>query len=121
MDLRENTPGFITRTSLGNEPVNNTLWGIDVNLKRDLYGLTKVLDKLPGIQTKEISSIILNAEFAQLRPGVNDKRVKGNSMIDDFEFARNINDLSRQPNKWRLGSKTPPPASWASRPPRSMA
>lgn len=104
MDLRENTPGFITRTSLGNEPVNNTLWGIDVNLKRDMYGLTKILDKLPGIQTKEMSSIIFNAEFAQLRPGVNDRRVKGNSMIDDFEFARNINDLSRQPNKWRLGS-----------------
>jgi cell surface protein SprA len=104
MDLRENTPGFITRTSLGNEPVNNTLWGLDLNLKKDFAGLTRALDALPGIQTKEISSILLTAEFAQLRPGVNDKRVKGNSMIDDFEFARNINDLSRQPNKWRLGS-----------------
>jgi cell surface protein SprA len=104
MSLRENTPGFITRTSIGNEPVNNTLWGLDVNLKKDFYGLTKALDALPGIQTKEMSSVLLNAEFAQLRPGVNDKRVNGSSMIDDFEFARNINDLSRQPTKWRLGS-----------------
>jgi cell surface protein SprA len=104
MDLRENTPGRVTRTSIGNEPVNNTLWGIDANIKKDLYGLTKLLDALPGIQTKEMSSILFNAEFAQLRPGVNDKRVGGNSMIDDFEFARNINDLTRQSTKWRLGS-----------------
>lgn len=104
MDLRENTPGFISRTSIGSEPVNNTLWGIDLNLKKNLNGLTRMLDALPGIQTKEPSSILLTAEFAQLRPGVNNKWVKGSSMIDDFEFARNINDLSRQPTKWRLGS-----------------
>ncbi|MCP9767735.1 cell surface protein SprA [Lacihabitans sp. LS3-19] len=104
LSLKENTPGFITRTSIGNEPVNNTIWGLDANFKKDVMGLTKLLDKLPGIQTKEVSTIMFNAEFAQLRPGVNNKRVKGSSMIDDFEFARNINDLSRQPTKWRLGS-----------------
>jgi cell surface protein SprA len=106
-DLRENTPGFTTRTSLGNEPVNNTIWGLDLNYKKTGNGLTKLLDALPGIQTKEPSSILVNAEFAQLLPGVNTKRVNNSSMIDDFEFARNINDLSRQPNRWRLGS-TPP-------------
>ncbi len=104
LSLKENTPGFITRTAIGNEPVNNTIWGLDMNLKKDFMGLTKMLDALPGIQTKEPSTVILNAEFAQLRPGVNNKKVKGNSMIDDFEFARNINDLSRQTTKWRLGS-----------------
>jgi cell surface protein SprA len=104
LSLKENTPGFITRTAIGSEPVNNTMWGLDMNLKKDFMGLTKILDALPGIQTKEPSTVILNAEFAQLRPGVNNRKVKGNSMIDDFEFARNINDLSRQPNKWRLAS-----------------
>jgi cell surface protein SprA len=104
LNLRETVPGFITRTSIGNEPVNNFQWGLDVNLKKDLPGLTRLLDGLPGIQTKETSSIILNAEFAQLRPAVNNKKIKGSSMIDDFEFARNVNDLTRQPSKWRLGS-----------------
>lgn len=106
-DLRENTPGFTTRTSIGNEPVNNTIWGLDLNYKKTGSGLTKFLDALPGIQTKEPSSVLVNAEFAQLIPGVNTKRVNNSSMIDDFEYARNINDLSRQPNRWRLGS-TPP-------------
>ncbi len=104
LNLRETVPGFITRTSLGSEPVNNLQWGIDLNLKKDAMGLTRMLDALPGVQTKEVSSILLNAEFAQLRPGVNNKKIKGSSMIDDFEFARNVNDLTRQPSKWRLGS-----------------
>ncbi|AWV98675.1 T9SS outer membrane translocon Sov/SprA [Arcticibacterium luteifluviistationis] len=104
MDLKESTPGFLTRTSIGNEPVNNTLWGFDVNFKKEGNGFTRLLDKLPLIQTKEPSSIILSAEFAQLIPGVNNKKIDGNAMIDDFEAARNINDLTRQPRKWRLGS-----------------
>ncbi|MGK0136944.1 MAG: cell surface protein SprA [Algoriphagus sp.] len=104
MDLKENTPGFLTRTAIGNEPVANTLWGLDINLKKEGNGLTRTLDKLPFIQTKEPSSILLSAEFAQLIPGVNNKKINGNSMIDDFEAARNINDLTRQPQRWRLGS-----------------
>ncbi|NBA88735.1 cell surface protein SprA [Emticicia sp. CRIBPO] len=107
MNLRENTPGFLTRVAIGNEPVQNTLWGLDLNYKNESQTLTRLLDKLPLIQTKEPSSIILNAEFAQLLPGVNNKKVSKNAMIDDFEGARNINDLTRQPTRWRLGS-TPP-------------
>ncbi len=106
-DLRENTPGFTTRTAIGNEPVNNTIWGLDLNYKKTGTGLTRLLDAIPGVQTKEPSTLMVNAEFAQLIPGVNTKRVNNSSMIDDFEFARNINDLSRQANRWRLGS-TPP-------------
>ncbi len=104
MNLRENTPGFLTRTAIGNEPVQNTLWGIDLNYKKESQTVTRLLDKLPLLQTKEPSSILLNAEFAQLLPGVNNKKVGKNAMIDDFEGARNINDLTRQPTRWRLGS-----------------
>ncbi|MFT6204657.1 MAG: cell surface protein SprA [Spirosomataceae bacterium] len=104
MDMRETTPGFLTRAAIGNEPVNNTIWGLDLNLKTNWYGLTRALDKIPFLETKETSAIQLTAEFAQLRPGVNNKRVSGNAMIDDFETARNINDLTRQPTRWRLGA-----------------
>lgn len=119
MNLRENTPGFLTRVAIGNEPVQNTLWGLDINYKNESQTLTRLLDKLPLIQTKEPSSILLSAEFAQLLPGVNNKKVQKNAMIDDFEGARNINDLTRQPTRWRLGStplkfNTPVPGEpWA--------
>lgn len=104
MDLRENTPGFITRTAVGMEPVNNTLWGVDINFQRTSYAITDLLNKIPTIQSKEKSSILFNAEFAQLLPGVNNRRINNSAMIDDFEAARNINDLTRQPTRWRLGS-----------------
>ena len=78
--------------------------GFDVNLRKDSRFLTRMLDALPLIQTKEMSSIQLTAEYAKLIPAVNDKRIGGNAMIDDFESTRNINDLTRQPTRWRPGS-----------------
>lgn len=104
MDLRENTPGFITRTAVGMEPVNNTLWGVDVNYLRTSFFLTNLLNKIPTVQSEEKSRIRFNAEFAQLLPGVNNRRVNNNAMLDDFEAVRQINDLTRQPTRWRLGS-----------------
>ncbi|CAH0995259.1 hypothetical protein EMA8858_01379 [Emticicia aquatica] len=101
MSLRESTPGFLTRVAIGQEPVNNTILGVDVNLRKDSRFLTRMLDALPLIQTKEISSIQLTAEYAKLIPAVNNKRIGGNAMIDDFEATRNINDLTRQPTRWR--------------------
>lgn len=104
MSLRESTPGFLTRVAIGQEPVNNTILGVDLNLRKDSRFLTRMLDALPLIQTKEMSSIQLTAEYAKLIPAVNDKRIGGNAMIDDFESTRNINDLTRQPTRWRPGS-----------------
>lgn len=104
MTLRESTPGFLTRVAIGQEPVNNTILGVDINLRKDSRFLTRMLDALPLIQTKEMSSIQLTAEYAKLIPAVNDKRIGGNAMIDDFESTRNINDLTRQPTRWRPGS-----------------
>lgn len=104
MSLRESTPGFLTRVAIGQEPVNNTILGVDINLRKDSRFLTRMLDALPLIQTKEMSSIQLTAEYAKLIPAVNEKRIGGNAMIDDFESTRNINDLTRQPTRWRPGS-----------------
>lgn len=104
MALRESTPAFMTRIAIGQEPVNNTIVGLDINYRKDARFLTRFLDALPLIQTKEMSSIQFTAEYAKLFPSVNNKRINGNAMIDDFEATRNINDLTRQPTRWRPGS-----------------
>lgn len=109
MALRESTPAFMTRIAIGQEPVNNTIVGLDINYRKDARFLTRFLDALPLIQTKEMSSIQFTAEYAKLFPSVNNKRINGNAMIDDFEATRNINDLTRQPTRWRPGST---PASY---------
>ncbi|WP_031528635.1 T9SS outer membrane translocon Sov/SprA [Dyadobacter crusticola] len=100
---RERPAGFLSRVAIGNEPVNNTMLGFDIRFRKDVPFLTKLLDALPLIQTKEMSSIQFKGEFAKLLPGVS-KDVNNRSLVDDFEAARTIYDLSRQPQKWRLAS-----------------
>ncbi|KAA0991170.1 T9SS outer membrane translocon Sov/SprA [Dyadobacter aurulentus] len=100
---RERPAGFLSRVSIGNEPVNNTMLGFDIKFRKDIPFLTKLLDALPLIQTKEMSSIQFKGEFAKLLPGVS-KDVNNRSLVDDFEAARTVYDLARQPQKWRLAA-----------------
>ncbi|WP_149240551.1 cell surface protein SprA [Dyadobacter sp. 32] len=103
MKYRERPAGYLTRVSIGNEPVNNTMLGFDINFRKDMPWLTKLIDKLPLLQTKEMSSIQFKAEVAKLFPGVT-KDVNNRSLVDDFESTRTVYDLARQPQKWRPGA-----------------
>ncbi len=107
MHLRERP--LITRVSFGDDPIFNTMWGLDVNYSRESRFLTKMVDALPLIQTKEPSSVMVKAEVAQFIPGSPPQvKVNGepNMFIDDFEGSETPYDLTRQPIKWILG--TPP-------------
>ncbi|MBL7863474.1 MAG: cell surface protein SprA [Cyclobacteriaceae bacterium] len=84
--LYYNERPLITRNLIGNEPAQNIQYGVDVNLRKNSRLLTKMVDALPFLQTKEQSSFTLNAEFAQLLPGTsNIVDGDGTSFIDDFE------------------------------------
>ncbi|MGK7390919.1 MAG: cell surface protein SprA [Candidatus Cyclobacteriaceae bacterium M2_1C_046] len=77
-----------TRNSLGNEPTKNTKYGFDLNIRKDSRVLTKALDFLPFLSTKEKSTISFSGEFAQLIPGTSSiVDGEGTSYIDDFEAA----------------------------------
>ncbi|QMU31633.1 cell surface protein SprA [Adhaeribacter radiodurans] len=105
------TPYNNNRVSLGDEPSNNTIYGLDINLKKESRLLTTLTDKLPFIQTKEPSAIAFNAEFAQLLPARSKlKGEDGVSYIDDFEGAESSYSLSSSTNtnNWRLAA-TPAP------------
>lgn len=79
-------PGGISRFSIGNEPLRNTKWGLDLNYSSESRFLTKMIDALPILNTKEPSNISFNAEFAQLLPGTsNIVEGEGTSYLDDFE------------------------------------
>jgi cell surface protein SprA len=103
MKYKETPSGFLTRVAIGNEPTNNTIIGFDAGIRKESRFLTKAIDFLPLIQTKEKSQIDFQGEFAQLFPGVA-PRVNGNSFIDDFEGSRVTYDLSRQALKWKLAA-----------------
>ena len=95
---------LISRISIGNEPIRNTKYGFDVNVQKESRILTKAIDALPLIQTKEPSSVTFNAEFAQLIPGTsNIVDGEGTSYIDDFENTVTPFSLT-SPQSWSLAA-----------------
>ena len=42
---------FFTKVNIGEDPIRNTMYGLDVNYKKDMPRLTKLLDKLPFYST----------------------------------------------------------------------
>ena len=92
-----------SKVAMGEEPLNNTLWGLNMNWKQNSQWLTNMLDKIPLINVSQPSNISLSAEFAQLIAG-NASGVQGNaSYIDDFESTENGIDVST-PTSWMLAS-----------------
>ncbi len=93
-----------TKVNIGDEPISNTIWGINGTYTTKSQLLTTLIDKLPFIQTKEISSFTVDGEFAHLIPGHSKAINKsGTSYIDDFEGCETSIDL-KQPYSWSLAS-----------------
>ncbi|MES2517591.1 MAG: cell surface protein SprA, partial [Bacteroidota bacterium] len=101
--MSESPPGYLRRVQMGNEPVNNTIFGLDAAIQRKSNFLTRMIDALPLISTKETSAFDFSGEFAQLIPAVNND-VQNNAFIDDFEAARNIFSLNNQATAWKPGA-----------------
>lgn len=92
-----------TKVAMGSEPLNNTLWGLNLSWKKESQRLTDWLDKLPLLHCKAPSSINFTAEFAQLVAGKS-RGAQGNaSYIDDFENSKSEIDISN-PHEWTLSS-----------------
>lgn len=102
--LRFNERPITQKVSFGDEPVSNTVVGLDVQYKTEAPFITRLLDKLPFYSTKEMSTITTRAEVAKLFPG-NAKAIgkTGNSYIDDFEGSLSLIDV-RSPSTWFLAS-----------------
>ena len=98
-------PGGISRYSIGSEPIKNTKYGFDFSLFQESKLLTKIIDFIPLLGTKEKSNVNLNAEFAQLIPGTSNKvNGEGTTYIDDFENAITPLSLGSSSQSWKLGS-----------------
>ncbi len=103
---------------IGDEPINNSVFGLDGAARFDTPFLTRALDALPLIQTREPSEFRFSGEFAQLRPGVAETRAvrrairnnelfpdeeQGLSFIDDFEGS-NIKLSMMNATRWHIAA-----------------
>ena len=92
------------KVNAGDEPIRNTVVGLDAAWRKESNLITSLVDKLPFYATKEISTINASAEGAYLIPG--HSRAIGNqgtSYIDDFEGSVSTIDLRTQ-SQWQLAS-----------------
>ena len=92
------------KVAIGEELVNNTIWGVNMNYNTKFMWLTNLLNKIPTVNATAPSTLSFKGEFAQLIPhraktGSN----KGSSYIDDFETTQSGIDL-RSPYAWFLSS-----------------
>ncbi|MFA6872941.1 MAG: cell surface protein SprA, partial [Bacteroidaceae bacterium] len=92
-----------TKVSMGEEPINNTIWGLNLAYKKESQWLTNVIDKLPFVNATAPSTLNLTTEFAQLIPGHSSGTQDNASYIDDFEDTELKIDL-RTPSSWMLCS-----------------
>lgn len=98
---------FFIKQNYGDDPIRNTMYGIDVDYRNDWPRMTKWLNKLPFYSSKAMSSINAYAEAAVLDPGHAPQIGKGNEgqiFIDDFEGTRSSIDLRFPLINWTMAS-----------------
>ncbi|RYY89197.1 MAG: cell surface protein SprA, partial [Chitinophagaceae bacterium] len=98
---------FFTKQQYGEDPIRNTMYGVDFDYRKDVPRLSRLLDKLPFYSTKAMSGITAYGEAAYLQPGHAPQIGKGGEgviYIDDFEGTRSAIDLRFPLSSWALAS-----------------
>jgi len=101
---------FTPKVNIGDDPINNTIYGLDFTINREAPWITSLVDALPFTSTSQPSTVSVTAEAAALKPGharaINQNKLdKGGVVyIDDFEGAANSFDLRQPANQWFIAS-----------------
>ncbi len=103
---------FTQKVNIGDDPISNSVYGLDFQYSKEAPLITRLVDKIPLIQTKEPSQISFTAEGAWMRPGhskalnkVDGDQDKGGTVyLDDFEGSVSNFDLRTPATAWVLSS-----------------
>ncbi|NJM26925.1 MAG: cell surface protein SprA, partial [Bacteroidia bacterium] len=102
--LYYNERPLISRNLIGSEPARNIQYGLDLNVNKRSRLLTKLVDAIPILQTKEQSTVNFSGEFAQLIPGTSNViNGEGTAYVDDFENTATPYSLL-SPQGWKFSS-----------------
>ncbi|MFN7280599.1 MAG: cell surface protein SprA, partial [bacterium] len=98
---------FFTTMEIGNDPIRNTMMGIDLNYNSELPRVNKWLGHLPNYKPSGPTSISAMAEAARMIPGHAPQIGKGAAgliYVDDFEGTKASIDLRFPLVSWTLAS-----------------
>ncbi len=104
--LNLNERPLTQKSNFGVEPVNNTVFGFNGNFSTEVPFLTRMVNKLPNIDTDVPSNLSLRGEIAWLKPGSPknaDFQGETTTYLDDFEGAQALIDI-RSSLGWSLAS-----------------
>lgn len=94
------------KANYGTEPVNNSMFGISGVFSKEVPFLTRMVNKLPNIDTQVASNVSIRAEAAYLQVGAPKGTELNNAAttyIDDFEGTQTNLDI-RDTYSWLLSS-----------------
>ncbi|TDO77969.1 cell surface protein SprA [Flavobacterium chryseum] len=97
---------FTQKSSYGQESVNNTIFGFNGNYSTEVPFLTRLVNKLPNIDTDVPSNLSIRGEIAFLKPDApkaSDFEGEPTIYIDDFEGSQSTIDM-RSAYAWSLAS-----------------
>ena len=104
--LNLNQQTLSDKVRIGEEPLNNSIWGVDFETSFDMPFLTKALDKV--FSTSAMSSFKLTGEYAYINPDPNTKKSTISSdqnqsiaYIDDFEGSKRIIPVGVSYTGWK--------------------
>ena len=101
---------YTQKVNIGDDPINNRIYGLDMNYSDEQPWLTKLVDKIPLINTTAPSNLTFEAEMAALRPShsraIDISRGDGDGVVylDDFEGTTSNFDLRSPTIAWVLAS-----------------
>ncbi|WP_281323231.1 cell surface protein SprA [Flavobacterium aestivum] len=104
--LNMNEKPFTQKSSYGQESVNNSIVGLHGNFSSPVPFFTRLVNKLPNVDTDVPSNISVSGEIAYLMPNASKgDQFDGQSTIyvDDFESSQSSIDL-RSAYAWSLAS-----------------
>ncbi|APQ17840.1 cell surface protein SprA [Maribacter hydrothermalis] len=104
--LNLNERPLTQKSNYGVEPVNNTIFGLNGNFSTEVPWLTRMVNKLPNIDTDVPSNVSIRAEMAMLKPNSPknaDFDGETTTYLDDFEGAQALIDI-RASLGWSLAS-----------------
>ncbi|MFD2552068.1 cell surface protein SprA [Bizionia sediminis] len=105
--LHLNERPITQKANYSQEPINNHIFGLNGNYSTEVPFLTRLVNKLPNIDTDVMSNVSLRGEFAYLAPGSpkgTDFQGEATTYVDDFEGSQNNIDL-KSPQSWFLSSR----------------
>ncbi|MGB6154263.1 MAG: cell surface protein SprA [Pricia sp.] len=104
--LNLNERPLTQKSNFGVEPVNNTIFGMNGNFSTEVPFLTRMVNKLPNIDTDVPSNVSVRGEVAFLQPNSPknaDFQGETTTYLDDFEGAQALIDI-RSSLGWVMAS-----------------